>query len=260
MPIHHATIKKAEANNITLVENRDNPERVIYTATKGEGKSLLRISHPVAKVVVDGLLLLETLKLEYPVIAKFDYDLKDDQFEAYIGKELVWENEELPDLADLLDAIAENGYDLEAGPRGTEKTEEEDDRSSVVPASFKKKYKDEGHPDDCGDWLAEQLKKYCHKKQSQSKTTFQLDMYTDILKANKVDLSGTWASNRNRGWQGRFRMASRNVLVKVVADAGKLIIPAAVAPDNQRLEINAPTSWSAKNKSVPKRGAKQASK
>lgn len=283
--IHHATAKKATDNQVKLVESTDDKTGLtLFTATAHYKKEKVEIVHPKAPVALEAVLLRRMLKGEYRAISTFTYDLKDEQFEAYIGAELVFEAKELPSLSDLLDSIYDVGFDPQTGKavnpaegrtilakvkrvRSTEEDgddeenetegeepsgeDEESDKGSVVPAKFKKIYKAAGHPDDCGDWLASQLKQYCHIKPEKGKAGFNLDLYTEILCANKVGIAGTWATNRNRGWQGRYRMASRNILVKKVADCQLFVVPD-VASGEGRLEIRPPKEWCEENKSVVK--------
>lgn len=68
------------------------------------------------------------------------------------------------------------------------------------------------------DWLAELLAKHCLGE----KEKIDIAKFTAILDENGVDYS-KW-TNRNKGWEGRFRMTGRVVLQKKVADAGFITI------------------------------------
>jgi hypothetical protein len=69
------------------------------------------------------------------------------------------------------------------------------------------------------DWLSQQLAVACLSE----KGKIDIGAFTDVLDANGVDHS-RW-TNRNRGWEGRFRMTGRVALQKVVANSGRLITP-----------------------------------
>jgi hypothetical protein len=108
-------------------------------------------------------------------------------------------------------------------------TEEEPKESiSVVKDKFKVKYienaKANGIPGKAAkrsnwDWLSQQLATFCLN----DKHSIDIGAFTDVLDANGVDHS-RW-TNRNRGWEGRFRMTGRVALQKVVANAGVLKWP-----------------------------------
>ena len=67
------------------------------------------------------------------------------------------------------------------------------------------------------DWLAQQLAAACLSE----KGKIEIGAFKDILDANGVDHS-RW-TNKNKGWEGRFRMTGRVALQKVVANAGALV-------------------------------------
>jgi hypothetical protein len=69
------------------------------------------------------------------------------------------------------------------------------------------------------DWLSQQLATFCLSE----KGKIDIGAFTDVLDANGVDHS-RW-TNRNRGWEGRFRMTGRVALQKVVANNGVLKWP-----------------------------------
>ena len=104
---------------------------------------------------------------------------------------------------------------------------EEDNKkaNSVVAVKFKEKYlanaREKGIPGKAAkrsnwDWLAENLAKLCLDE----KHKISIDKFETILTLNGVDHS-KW-TNRNKGWEGRFRMTGRVALQKVVANAGVL--------------------------------------
>jgi hypothetical protein len=66
------------------------------------------------------------------------------------------------------------------------------------------------------DWLSQAIAQHCLGE----KEKIDIAAFTDLLDANGVDHS-KW-TNRNKGWEGRFRMTGRVVLQKKVAEAGVL--------------------------------------
>jgi len=69
------------------------------------------------------------------------------------------------------------------------------------------------------DWLSQQLATFCLS----DKGKIDIGAFTDVLGANGID-HAKWA-NRNKGWEGRFRMTGRVALQKVVANNGVLKWP-----------------------------------
>lgn len=152
-----------------------------------------------------------------------------------------------PDLADLLvslnsedDPVAEYAQGLrdDAAPEEDEAKE----GGSVVPDTFKKRYREAGHAGHCGDWLAVTLNDLCQVLDGK-KTVTDLDRLEAIATANgveaaRVDKLGT----ATRGWQGRYRMTVRNMLTKKVADKGFLFVPEGCGRDKDT-ELEAPKDW-----------------
>jgi len=119
--------------------------------------------------------------------------------------------------------------------------EEPKEPNSIVKDKFKVKYienaKAQGATSKAAkrsnwDWLSQQLAAACLT----DKGKIEIGAFTDILDANGVDHS-RW-TNKNKGWEGRFRMTGRVALQKVVANNGKLLTPGGT-------EIEAPTEWCA---------------
>jgi len=115
------------------------------------------------------------------------------------------------------------------GESEEEETEEEKhDRISIVKDKFKRKYIENaaarGETKKAAkrsnwDWLAQELATFCLSE----KGKIEIGSFTDILDANGIDHS-RW-TNRNPGWQGRFRMTGRVALQKTVANSGSLRWP-----------------------------------
>jgi hypothetical protein len=129
-----------------------------------------------------------------------------------------------------------NEPDAIAGPNVTvgefeDQTEEVDGEkvpNSIVKPKFKDKYA--ANAAAIGDtrkqvkrsnwdWLSQQLAAFCLN----DKGKIDIGAFTDVLEANGIDHS-KW-TNRNKGWEGRFRMTGRVALQKVVANSGSLAWP-----------------------------------
>jgi hypothetical protein len=97
--------------------------------------------------------------------------------------------------------------------------------NSVVAEKFKLKYLENARAAGIAgkaakrsnwDWLAQQIAMACLGE----KDKIRIDDFMQLLDDNGVDYS-RW-TNRNKGWEGRFRMTGRVALQKVVANAGVL--------------------------------------
>jgi hypothetical protein len=148
----------------------------------------------------------------------------------------------------------ENGEQTEGQLAEGEKEPEEKEIVSVVAPKYKDSYianaKANGIAGKAArrsnwDWLAQQLAKACLGE----KESIDIGKFIAVLEVNGVDYS-KW-TNRNRGWEGRFRMTGRVVLQKVVADRGSLLLPEGVV-------VEAPEEWRERfktKKAAPKAAA-----
>lgn len=116
--------------------------------------------------------------------------------------------------------------------------------NSVVKEKFKIKYLENARAAGIAgkaakrsnwDWLAREIARLCLNEQHK----ISIPCFMDILAANGVDYS-RW-TNRNKGWEGRFRMTGRVALQKVVANRGHLF-------DKEGTEIHAPVEFIEKYK------------
>jgi hypothetical protein len=125
-------------------------------------------------------------------------------------------SDELNDMVDEVVAEAEGDVEEERIP------------NSIVKPKFKNKYA--ANAAAIGDtrkqvkrsnwdWLSQQLAAFCLN----DKGKIDIGAFTDVLEANGIDHS-KW-TNRNKGWEGRFRMTGRVALQKVVANSGSLAWP-----------------------------------
>lgn len=266
MTIHAATTKSAAAKGIALAEQGD---LNAYSATLADG----RIFHQSCddtdapsflKSVIaamgwetggfEGILETEAVRIEQAS------NLDDYVARLMVNGKPAGELARDPILSDLLDTLddeEETMTQIEGIRSDSEEDEEEERTGSVVPDAFKKRYAEAGHPGHCGDWLALNLNALCQTLDGK-KTVTDLDRLEAIANANgvapaRVDKLGT-ATN---GWQGRYRMTVRNMLAKVVADKGFILIPegCGVKADEER---KAPADWclkyatKAKVKAAPK--------
>jgi|KBSMisStandDraft_5_1062788.scaffolds.fasta_scaffold24099_5 hypothetical protein len=122
-------------------------------------------------------------------------------------------------------ALIANQGDEEAAIAEVE--EDNKQNNSVVAAKFKDKYLANARANRIPgkaakrsnwDWLSQQIASVCLDE----KHKIRIGDFTALLEANGVDHS-RW-TNRNKGWEGRFRMTGRVALQKVVADAGILVM------------------------------------
>ena len=86
------------------------------------------------------------------------------------------------------------------------------------------------------EFVPEALAAFCLN----DKGKIDIGSFTDVLDANGVDHS-KW-TNRNKGWEGRFRMTGRVALQRIVATSGVLKWPGEQEPSE------APADWIEKYK------------
>lgn len=124
--------------------------------------------------------------------------------------------------------------------------DEPDIGGSVVKPEYRIRYAEAGHPNHCGDWLANTLNNLVL-----GKTVTDLERLETIFAENGVDTSKY--DRTNNGWQGRIRMTGRNMLARrVFINNGKLALPPGIHPEGL-LELIAPGEWmSAQRFKAPK--------
>lgn len=222
--IHHATAKKATEQGVALelLSNGD-----IVRASKGNSD----VYHTDPKLALAWVLISEVLRLEYPALQVISMPELVKGFEDAYNSVVVQyrptgdfldigELEEgVPTLADILDLANGQGMDPSAEVEGDE-PEEEATSGDIIKAKYKALYKERGNPDNCGDWLAEQL-----DGQFTTENGFDHDAFVLMLQQNGVPYEGKWATlpvSGQRGWAGRFRMTGRLILEKYIALNGVL--------------------------------------
>jgi hypothetical protein len=125
---------------------------------------------------------------------------------------------------------------FDAAADAAEEPEEEEPGGSVVRNEYRIRYAEAGHPNHCGDWLANLLNNLIL-----GKTATDLQKFEDICAANGVDTSKYKRSGN--GWQGRLRMTGRNLLAKRVFEAGQITIPPGISESEDGQVIQAPADW-----------------
>jgi hypothetical protein len=101
----------------------------------------------------------------------------------------------------------------------TVEPEAEPQPHSVVKSKYRAIYAERGHATHCGDELAILLNGLMHNKAGTN-----IEILGMICAANEVDISKY--SRTSKGWQGRLRMTSRNMLAsKVRSNGGVLKLP-----------------------------------
>lgn len=162
---------------------------------------------------------------------------RDEVIDEVIDEVLAAIEEELTDENPRAEQMADAESDMEGDAAPMEGDEEDKVVNSIVKAKFKNKYienaKAQGIKGKAArrsnwDWLSQMLATFCLS----DKGKIDIGSFTDVLDANGVDHS-KW-TNKNRGWEGRFRMTGRVALQRIVANAGVIKWPgdleATVAP------------------------------
>jgi len=138
-----------------------------------------------------------------------------------------WKDGEIMDESDAVTGLDQEPVEDEYGPVEMDPSEDEEEPkpNSVVAEKFKLKYIENAKAVGAAgkaakrsswDWLAQRIAEQCLGE----KEKININDFMDLLECNGVDYS-KW-TNRNKGWEGRFRMTGRVVLQKVVANNGVL--------------------------------------
>lgn len=228
MPIHHATIKRAEKSGIELTNPEDSP--IVRAFWSQRSKECFHVNDP--KQALADMQTVKMATLEYPTVVL----KQDDDFDWFWQ---VGENDtddiEYPSAQDAFDAAIEycreNGVDPEEGY--------EDEKGRViVPDTYKQRYAERGDRNTCGDWLAQTLKDQFVVLED-GKPRFDEPKYTEMLKANGVEIKGKWSelpASGQKGWEGRYRMNGRQKLeIRVLINDGVLTM--------HGKKYEAPDSW-----------------
>lgn len=153
---------------------------------------------------------------------------------------MIGEFEPEPKAAEVeADKLAELRVEAEVNETGDP---EEKPINSVVAAKYKDKYIENAKANGVThkaakrsnwDWLSQQIASVCLN----DKGKIRIDDFKALLDANSIDHS-KW-TNRNKGWEGRFRMTGRVALQRKVASEGTLRMPEFMSIR----EAAAPEAW-----------------
>lgn len=256
MKIHHAIVKAAAAKGVILSVNDDGfptahiPQSGVMVSLDDEGgedqaafNELAKTAWVNAQDITDYHAETANVRIRQDGTDFVAYHHADGEDGEEIARD--------PSLEDLMQSIQEA---LEDGVSDDTTDEDEAASGGVVPLKYKQRYAAEGHPDNCGDWLALTLNTLCHKLVGEKgKTAFDIEKMIAINDANGLETS-KYTVNQSRGWEGRYRMTTRNMLAKVVAAAGVLYVPEGVI-DGGDQELKAPADWCARFAPKPKAAA-----
>jgi hypothetical protein len=240
MTIHHATIKRAAEKGITITAYDDDAD---FANAKAEGTTL-DLTSDDAKALVDIAIFAKMMLVEYPGLTIEQADPEDEALTYLFGGEEIGEGT-LSDIEETLqEALSEmTDEQRDAAEQALEDEAEQEDKGTVVPDKYKQRYAEAGHPDNCGDWLAVTLASLCHVTDGK-KDRFSVEKMELLNQANGVD-SAKYMVNQTRGWEGRYRMTTRNMLAKKIAGAGVMMVPGEVDGQGDR-ELKAPAEWCAR--------------
>lgn len=263
MTVHHATIKRAASQGFVIADSTENEDAfrlfVIGKGAEGSDPVLVKAAAAVeftgiegddAKALVDAIPHIRMLLIEHRigVTQPEDFDLA---FSAG-GQPLEVEREDGEGIAiadldgDMVTELAQSKEAL--GIEDEPDEDEDDDRASVVPFVYKRRYAEAGHPAHCGDWLADTLNGFCLGDEGA-----QIENTLVIADANGVD-GRPYLARKTRGWQGRFRMTVRNRLVTAIVKANGVLHVPAEASGGDDLELQAPADWLAAKTSKKAKG------
>lgn len=128
----------------------------------------------------------------------------------------------------------------DAAADAAQEAEDAEPSGSVVKPEYRIRYAEAGHPNHCGDWLAETLNNLIL-----GKTHTDIDNFEALCNLNGVSLAKY--KREGNGWQGRLRMTGRNLLARAVYEAdGVLKIPAQLQElAGGSTELRADADWMA---------------
>ena len=158
------------------------------------------------------------------------------------------ESEENPDWTMWNDA-----WDEAADAHANGEDGDEPEGGSVVKNVYRLRYAEAGHPNHCGDWLAETLNNLIL-----GKTLTDLARFEELCELNGVSLAKY--KRTGNGWQGRLRMTGRNLLArKVYAAGGNMALPKSLQWEGGPDTLQATPEWMAQQKfKLPKSAVQDA--
>jgi len=229
MPIHHATVKKAAKLGVILedlgADEAPNQFKAFWP------KYSVVLFGPTASDVLTDMETAITIRNNW---ASFRVQIiEDDTFVLTIRKtDKVFKGPRLTPLfaqakaeweasraeLDVDDEEEDNEEQAEIEAEADEEEQEARATGTVVHPKYRTRYAEAGHPDNCGDWLAETLDNYCKNKEGTD-----LETFTMILNANGIDMSKYKVEKPSD--RGRYRMTGRNMLSRRVFVTGQLLMP-----------------------------------
>jgi hypothetical protein len=209
MTIHHATVKKAAKFGVILSE--------VETSNGTMAKALwaernTAFVHRDPKQAFAAVALHQRLKADYPAL---NVAQNADGWAITTGEgedfQIVLENIDVTDeqtLSDVIDAAIDLGIDPEDG------YEEAEDTGQIVPNKYRVKYAAEGHPDDCGDFLA------AYSRELALEEFIAMCAENGVTPTAKLNAA---METQTRGWQGRVRMSMGLMLRRMIDLNGEFI-------------------------------------
>lgn len=253
LTIHHATAKKAEGLGFTVAVVDFNGEDMVRAFCPELG---VELHYADGSGAVTALSKIVDFMREVPGVKVTQEENDDGELQYRIenlGGCLALEYDLDAALTTARENLSDGTWvDSETGEQVEAEDDEEKETGSVVKDVFKQRYREAGRKQDCGDWLALQLEELTTLpvtdeggKQTQVK---DMDRLQTLLGANDVDYDKYLINNpKNRGWQGRFRMTTRMILAKRVADKGFLFVPGELTKGGADEERKAPRAFCVAN-------------
>lgn len=230
--IHHAIAKRAEKLGVILEHLPDENEGEQFKAHWPKLNQVLFGGS--AKTVLDDMAALIEIKqmfqsfkvtLDDPyVITGKGFKVTDKSLSfAFAQAKKAWK-EQIAASADTDDADEIEDEDEDEQEGG----DEEGRAGSVVKQKYRARYAEAGHPNTCGDWLAETLNAY-----TTNKAGFNLELFAEVCAMNGLNMSKYAVAKPSD--RGRFKMTGRNMLARVVFLNGELLLHTG--------PVKAPAEW-----------------
>ncbi len=220
MTIHHAVLKKAEANGVVLQEIDDNDRtHIVATGTDPEFSFSQEKS---AKEVLANAIVWQMILAEHPYFTPIH---EEGLFTVMQKGEIIGNGD---DMTEAFTEAMDNYDDTDAAidDFGEEEEEKDHSHSFAALARAKEIYRQRGNVNHCGDWIATTLEGQ-FLVVDDGKEVFDYDKFTQMLDDNGVEMTGKWADlpdSGSKGWQGRYRMNGRQRLELRIVETGFLML------------------------------------
>jgi hypothetical protein len=268
MAVHNAIVKKAQKFGIIMEDlgnEEDRNER--FKAIWPEYNQVL--FGPEAKYLLDDMIAVRKMRKEFQ---SFECKIQDDNtvvvkvrgtnievvgLRANAAFDVAFKAwQEARSELDIEDEDEDN--ETEAEIDAAHEIDEEERVGSVVSEKYRARYAEAGHPNTCGDWLADVLDGICKNKEG-----FNLELFAVICNANDIDMSKYKTEKASD--RGRYRMTGRNKLSRIVWLTGELKMPDTInggesyrAPQEWRAEVQAKYKYKKPAEPAPKTPVKEA--